>query len=51
MLFLEEKTEHKIEKSGLTIRDFFGNFAEVINQKLLDKTKSITSFTEEAEPH
>ena len=36
MLFLDRKTEHKIEKSGLTIRDFFGNFAEVINQKLLE---------------
>lgn len=35
MLFLEEKTFRKIEKSGLQVEDFFGNFAGVINQKIL----------------
>ena len=39
MLFLEEKTIRKIEKSGLGIEDFFGNFAEVINQKILENNE------------
>lgn len=39
MLFLEEKTFRKIENSGLKIEDFFGNFAEVINQKILDNSE------------
>lgn len=39
MLFLEEKTFKKIEKSKLKIEDFFGNFAEIINQKLLDNNE------------
>ncbi|WP_312082323.1 bacillithiol biosynthesis cysteine-adding enzyme BshC [Epilithonimonas hominis] len=39
MLFLEEKTFRKIENSGLKIEDFFGNFAEVINQKILDNNE------------
>ena len=39
MLFLEEKTFRKIEKLGLKIEDFFGNFAEVINQKILDNNE------------
>ncbi len=39
MLFLEEKTIRKIEKAGLNIEDFFGNFAEVINQKILDNNE------------
>ena len=39
MLFLEEKTFRKIENSGLKIDDFFGNFAEVINQKILDNSE------------
>ena len=36
MLFLEEKTFRKIENSGLQIENFFENFAEVINQKILE---------------
>ncbi len=39
MLFLEEKTFRKIENSCLKIEDFFGNFAEVINQKILDNNE------------
>ena len=39
MLFLEQKTMGKIEKAGLSIKDFFGNFAEVINQKILDNNE------------
>ena len=39
MLFLEQKTMGKIEKAGLSIKDFFGNFAEVINQKILDNSE------------
>lgn len=39
MLFLEEKIFRKIENSGLKIEDFFGNFAEVINQKILDNNE------------
>lgn len=39
MLFLEEKTIRKIEKAGLNIEDFFGNFADVINQKILDNNE------------
>ncbi|MFC4164697.1 bacillithiol biosynthesis cysteine-adding enzyme BshC [Epilithonimonas zeae] len=39
MLFLEEKTFSKIENSGLKIENFFGNFAEVINQKILDNNE------------
>ncbi len=29
----------KIEKAGLGIKDFFGNFAEVINEKILDNNE------------
>jgi len=36
MLFIEEKTIKKIEKAGLHIENFFENFAEVINQKILE---------------
>ena len=39
MLFLEQKTMGKIEKAGLGIKDFFGNFAEVINEKILDNNE------------
>ena len=39
MLFLEQKTMGKIEKAGLGIKDFFGNFAEVINEKILDNSE------------
>lgn len=48
MLFLEEKTFAKIENSGLEIHDFFGNFAEVINQKILDNNE-IKSILEQKE--
>jgi bacillithiol biosynthesis cysteine-adding enzyme BshC len=48
MLFLEEKTFRKIENSGLKIEDFFGNFAEVINQKILDNNE-IKSLLEKKE--
>lgn len=48
MLFLEEKTFRKIENSGLKIEDFFGNFAEVINQKILDNNE-IKSLLEQKE--
>lgn len=57
MLFLEEKTLKKIEKSGLKIENFFENYAEVINLKLLEnneiklllnnkETELINSFSE-----
>ncbi|MBV6880902.1 bacillithiol biosynthesis cysteine-adding enzyme BshC [Epilithonimonas ginsengisoli] len=36
MLFLAEKTFKKIENSGLEIENFFENFAEVLNQKILE---------------
>jgi len=48
MLFLEEKTFKKIENSGLKTQDFFGNFAEVINQKILENNE-IKSLLEEKE--
>ena len=48
MLFLEQKTMGKIEKAGLSIKDFFGNFAEVINQKILDNNE-IKSLLEKKE--
>ena len=48
MLFLEEKTFRKIENSGLETQDFFGNFAEVINQKILDNNE-IKSLLEQKE--
>lgn len=48
MLFLEEKTLRKIENSGLETQDFFGNFGEVINQKILDKNE-IKSLLEQKE--
>lgn len=48
MLFLEQKTFRKIENSGLKIEDFFGNFAEVINQKILDNN-DIKSLLEQKE--
>ena len=48
MLFLEQKTMGKIEKAGLSIKDFFGNFAEVINQKILDNSE-IKSLLEKKE--
>ncbi len=57
MLFIEEKTLKKIEKSGLKIENFFENYAEVINLKLLEnneiklllnnkETELINSFSE-----
>ena len=36
MLFLNEKTCKKIKKSGLKIENFFENFAEVINRKIIE---------------
>lgn len=48
MLFLEEKTFRKIENSGLKIEDFFGNFAEAINKKILDNNE-IKSLLEQKE--
>lgn len=48
MLFLEEKIFRKIENSGLKIADFFANFAEVINQKILDNN-DIKSLLEQKE--
>lgn len=35
MLFITEKTLGKIAKTGLTVNDFTGNFAEMINRRLL----------------
>ena len=35
VLFLTEKTGRKIEKIGLTIEDFFGNYTEIVKQKIL----------------
>ncbi|SHK29230.1 bacillithiol biosynthesis cysteine-adding enzyme BshC [Epilithonimonas mollis] len=48
MLFLEEKIFRKIENAGLKIEDFFGNFAEVINKKILDNN-GIKSLLEQKE--
>ncbi|WP_379967890.1 bacillithiol biosynthesis cysteine-adding enzyme BshC [Epilithonimonas sp. UC225_85] len=39
MLFLDEKIFRKIENSGLKIENFFENFAEVMNQKLLESNE------------
>ncbi|MCG2793984.1 MAG: bacillithiol biosynthesis cysteine-adding enzyme BshC [Weeksellaceae bacterium] len=39
MLFLEEKTMRKIEKAGLEVENFFENFAEVLNQKILENNE------------
>lgn len=36
MLFLPSKTYQKIEKSGLAMEDFFGNFQAKLNEKLLE---------------
>ena len=38
MLFLRSKTFRKIEKSGLNILDFFGNFQAKLNQNLLQES-------------
>ena len=38
MLFLRNKTYQKIEKSGLNILDFFGNFRTKLNQNLLQES-------------
>ena len=38
MLFLKNKTYQKIEKSGLNILDFFGNFQVKLNQNLLQES-------------
>jgi len=38
MLFLRNKTYQKIEKSGLDILDFFGNFQTRLNQNLLQES-------------
>ena len=39
MLFLEEKTFKKIENADLEIENFFENFAEVLNQKILENNE------------
>lgn len=39
MLFLKEKTLHKIDKLGLNIEDFFKNFAAITNNKILDNNE------------
>ncbi len=46
MLFLEEKSIRKIENSGLKIENFFENFAEVMNQKLLENSEIKVLLTE-----
>ncbi len=38
MLFLPSKTYRKIEKSGLEMEDYFGNFQAKLNDKLLEKS-------------
>lgn len=38
MLFLRNKTFQKIEKSGLDLLDFFGNFQTKLNQNLLQES-------------
>jgi len=35
---LRNKTYQKIEKSGLDILDFFGNFQTILNQNLLQES-------------
>ncbi len=39
LLFLKEKTIKKIEKTGLHIEDFFGDYAQVMREKLLDNSE------------
>lgn len=46
MLFLEEKTFRKIENAGLQIENFFENFAEVMNQKILENNELQTLLAE-----
>ncbi|MFB9120309.1 bacillithiol biosynthesis cysteine-adding enzyme BshC [Bergeyella porcorum] len=38
MLFLNEKTFRKMEKLGLSVEDFFRNFAKVIEERLLSNS-------------
>lgn len=39
MLFLTQKTIHKIKKLGLKIEDFFKNYTEIIKEKLLSESE------------
>lgn len=41
-LFLEEKTVKKLKKSGLTIEDFFGDYPQVMREKLLDNSELLS---------
>jgi bacillithiol biosynthesis cysteine-adding enzyme BshC len=48
MLFLKEKTLGKIQKLNLKIEDFFGNFTNIINHKIVEDN-SILKLLEEKE--
>ena len=39
MLFLRKKTLDKIEKSGVALQDFLGDFQKFLNQKLLKESE------------
>jgi uncharacterized protein YllA (UPF0747 family) len=39
MLFLRKKTLDKIEKSGVALKDFLGDFQRFLNQKLLKESE------------
>ena len=43
MLFLEEKTLNKVGKLHLDIEDFFGNFTQITNRKILDNNEILSS--------
>ncbi|WP_312075212.1 bacillithiol biosynthesis cysteine-adding enzyme BshC [Chryseobacterium sp.] len=46
MLFIEEKVLKKIEKLNLNIDDFFGNFTQVTNSKILSDNEILKSLEE-----
>lgn len=46
MLFVKEKTLGKIEKLDLKIEDFFQNFTQIINAKILNNNKILESLDE-----
>lgn len=47
MLFLSQKTLMKIEKVGLRLEDFFGNFANIIQRELLLNSELLTLLNDE----
>ncbi|NAW52037.1 bacillithiol biosynthesis cysteine-adding enzyme BshC [Elizabethkingia argentiflava] len=48
LAFITEKTFHKIQKLNLKVEDFFGNYQELVHQKLLENT-SLYALLEEKE--